>query len=115
MAGIAWIGRAEALIMTGVCCESEWQDRLFVVFLVVEKKGADGLVFNAPQRDDEPGGGLIGAAAQVGELTAEPVSRGKIVQVGLFDKVSQGRFKDVEATVVEGKNLTFRHSSGVAL
>ncbi|MBU4211270.1 MAG: CRISPR-associated endonuclease Cas1 [Verrucomicrobia bacterium] len=104
MAGIAKIGRAEALIMTGVCCESEWQDRLFVVFLVMEKKGADGLVFPVPQRDDEPGGGLL-SAAPVEEPTAEPVSRGKIVQVGLFDKVSQGRFKDVEATVVEGKNL----------
>lgn len=104
MAGIAKIGRAEALIMTGVCCESEWQDRLFVVFLVVEKKGADGLAFIAPQRDDEPGGGLI-SAVQVEAPTAEPASRGKIVQVGLFDKVSQGRFKDVEATVVEGKNL----------
>ena len=56
------------------------------------------------QRDDEPGGGLV-STAPVEEPTPEHVSRGKIKQVGLFDKVSQGRFKDVEATVVEGKNL----------
>ncbi|MDP2990076.1 MAG: hypothetical protein Q8O57_05870, partial [Kiritimatiellota bacterium] len=68
------------------------------------KKGSDGLVFSTPQREDEPGGGMI-SAAPVAEPTAEPVARGKIVQVGLFDKISQGRFKDVEATVVEGKNL----------
>ena len=86
--------------MTGVCCESEWQDRLFVVFLVVEKKGTDGLVLPDTQREDESAGGIIGAAP-----TSEPVSRGKIVQVGLFDTVSLGRFKDVEATVVEGRNL----------
>ena len=104
MTGIAKIARAEALIMTGVCCETKWQDRLFVVFLVVERKGADGLVFSAPPRDDEPGGGLI-SPVPAEEPTAEPGTRGKIVQVGLFDKVSQSRFKDVEATVVEGKNL----------
>ena len=104
MTGIAKIGRAEALIMTGVCCETKWQDRLFVVFLIVERKGADGLVFSAPPRDDEPGGGLI-SPVPAEEPTAEPGTRGKIVQVGLFDKVSQSRFKDVEATVVEGKNL----------
>jgi len=104
MAGIAKIGRAEALMMTGVCCESDWQDRLFVVFLVAEKKGADGLTFIASQRDDEPGGGLISAAPGE-EPIPEPVSRVKIKQVGLFDKVSQGRFKDVEATVVDGNNL----------
>lgn len=104
MAGIAKIGRAEALMMTGVCCENDWQDRLFVVFLVAEKKGADGLAFIAPQRDDEPAGVQVGAAP-VEEPTPEPASRGKIKQVGLFDKVSQGRFKDVDATVVDGNNL----------
>lgn len=105
MSGIAEIGRAEALVMTGVCCEREWKDRLFVVFLVVEKEGADGLACVAPQRDDESGAGPI-SVEPVEKPAAEPVTRGKIVQAGLFDnKVSLGRFKDVEATVVEGKNL----------
>ncbi len=104
MAGIAKIGRAEALTMTGVCCEHEWQDRLFVVFLVVEKKGADGVVFNAPQSDDESGVGLI-EMTPAEMSAAEPAVRGKIVQAGLFEQVSHGRFKDVEATMVEGKNL----------
>jgi len=104
MAGISKIGRADALIMTGVCCEREWQDRLFVVFLVAEKEGADGAGFSGPQSDDDAGGGLVGAAPAEASA-AEPVARGKIVQVGLFDKISQGRFKDVEATVVDGKNL----------
>lgn len=104
MSGIAKIGRADALTMTGVCCESEWQDRLFVVFLVVEKKGADGLAFIPPQRDDEAHDGPIGAAPDEA-ATPEPVARGKITQADLFGKFNQGRFKDVEATVVEGKNL----------
>ncbi|MDD5678429.1 MAG: cell division protein FtsZ [Kiritimatiellae bacterium] len=104
MAGVAKIGRAEALMMTGVCCESDWQDRLFVVFLVAEKKGADGLAFIASQREDGPGSSLI-SAAQAEAPTPEPVSRGKIKQGGLFETVNQGRFKDVEATVVNGNNL----------
>ncbi|MFA5043346.1 MAG: cell division protein FtsZ [Kiritimatiellia bacterium] len=104
MSGIARIGRAEALTMTGVCCESEWQDRLFVVFLVVEKKDADGLAFVPPQRDDEAHDGPIGAAPDEA-APPEPVARSKITQADLFGKFNQGRFKDVDATVVEGTNL----------
>jgi cell division protein FtsZ len=104
MAGIARIGRAEALVMTGVCCESEWQDRLFVVCLVVEKKGVDETASIASRRDEEPFGVLPGAAP-VAEPNAEPVTRGKIMQAGLFDDLNLGRFKGMDGTVVEGNNL----------
>lgn len=104
MAGIAKIGCAEALAMTGVCCEPEWQDRLFVVFLVVGKKEADDQVRPTVQREEDLGGRLIGKVT-AGALPTEPAARGKIVQADLFADVSQSRFKDVEATVVEGNNL----------
>ncbi len=104
MAGIAKIGCAEALAMTGVCCETEWQDRLFVVFLVVEKKEADGQVCPAAQREEDLGGRLAGTVP-AGALTVESAARSKVVQTDLFVPASQSRFNNVEATVVEGKNL----------
>lgn len=103
MAGIAKISRSEALMMTGVCCECDWQDRLFVVFLVAEKKGAEDRTFIGSQPDEDPGGGLIPEASSA-KPASEPVSRGKAKQPDLFEVV-HGRFENVEATVVEGNNL----------
>lgn len=103
MTGIAKIGGSEALAMTGVCCERDWQDRLFVVFLVVERKCADDLAFIASTPDEEPGKGLIPEAPPE-HPALESVPRGRTKQPDLFEVV-RGRFENVEATVVEGRNL----------
>lgn len=94
MDGIAQLSHSEALMTAGVCYERDWQDRLLVVFLVAEKKGADDLAHPALGRKGAPH-----------EHIPEAAARDKIIQRSLFEEVSRGRFKDVEATIVNGENL----------
>ncbi|MBI2440696.1 MAG: hypothetical protein HYV35_04915 [Lentisphaerae bacterium] len=94
MSGISKMSRAEALMMAGLCCASDWQDRLFVAFLVAEKKGAHEIIVP----------GLKGIAQTKKDLGGA-VAPGKPRQGELFADFGRSRFNEVEATIVHGENL----------
>ncbi len=88
--GIGAAGGAESLAMVGVDCDAALKDRIFVTILASEPAG------EAPvNRDPVP---------------AEPVkpavvAKPDLIQGTLFDGAGQGRFKDVDPTIIEGSNL----------
>ena len=101
MQGLMTISRPEALAMTGVCCDPALGDKVFVTILAAEQGS-----------ESEPQGrpGLTpGEAATLSQVSKSDEERAaqkvKLTQGTLFDAARQGRFKDIDPTIVEGNNL----------
>lgn len=104
MRGIAEFSRKEALAMTGVSCDPALADRVFVTILAAEQAAEDAapLPRQAVARPAAPAAALPAAEE---DLLESATKKKPPVQGNLFDKAGQGRFKDVDPTIVEGNNL----------
>ncbi|MDO9541267.1 MAG: cell division protein FtsZ [Kiritimatiellia bacterium] len=98
--GIVALGRKDALAMTGVGCEPEWQEKINVTILAAEKRLGNA---NQAPADIEQARQDINPKAYSKEHS-EP-GQPDLIQTGLFDAVEQGRFKGVSPTIVDGSNL----------
>ena len=109
MQGIAAVGRSDALAMAGVSCDPALQNKVFVTILAAEKtaeKTAEKPAESASQPCQPP--------AIIETVTPPPAARiekdqgspkMKLTQGTLFDPAEQGRFKDIDPTIIEGSNL----------
>lgn len=88
--GILAFGRKDALVMTGVGTEPEWNDRVHITVLAAEKG---------------PSAGQIRHEVKPGMKAPSEAKQAEMVQTGLFDALEQGRFKGVTPTIVDGSNL----------
>ncbi len=91
--GIAARGRPEALAMTGVSCDPDWRDKVFIAILA-----ATG----------SPSGPALAAAKSaehVAAVAATPLRDKQLIQGNLFDLAGHSIFKDIEPTIIAGNNL----------
>ncbi len=106
MSGITKMAGAHALMLVGVCCEPEWQDRIWATLLVAEQQTA---AVTLAKTKSKP--------AKSENLPTADAQR-PLRQEDLFDKPRpDDRFKDTEATMINGKNLdtpTF-HRRGIII
>ncbi len=87
--GVAAAAKEDALAMVGVSCDPALRERVLVTVLAVEPGG------DRPARP---------APAEAAPPSAAP-SGSELTQGNLFETAGQGRFKDVDPTIIEGDNL----------
>ena len=92
------MARSDLRLSMGVVLEPAMAGKVRLLLLITE------------EWRDTPGAGAAAAAAGELDLTADPVDpvKPKVVQADLgldTDTSTTGRFKDVEATVVDGQDL----------
>lgn len=96
---ILTLGRKDALVMTGVGCEPEWQQKIHVTIL------AAGKGISAIEQETAGSRDAKRYFDQQPHKEQADADQPDMVQAGLFDALEYGRFKGVTPTIVDGSNL----------
>ena len=101
---ISAMGKADAMQMTGLVCDPDWQDRLLVTVLACDSAVSVG----APPASNEADRSPRDKSAPAPDALSE-IDSSRLTQQGLFETVdgasASSRFKNVAPTIHEGSNL----------